>query len=190
MGRPLRIQYPGAQYHLWTRGVDGRPIFRTVAHRLLVLRLVTRVVGLDEWIVHAFCLMTNHLHLLVETPRGNLAGGAHRFLSHYAREFNATEPRRGHLFENRYGARLIRNEQQFLTTARYIVRNPVEARLCRRPEDWRWSSYRATAGLAHRPAFLTTGPLLELLDPRPPVARALYRTLCDEPLPRSGKIAA
>jgi hypothetical protein len=113
-----------------------------------------------------------------------------RLLAHYAREHNARAGRNGHLFERRYLDRLVETDEHLISTARYLVRNPVEARLCDHPGDWPWSSYRATAGLAPRPRFLTTARVLAALDPRRPVARTLYRSFCDELEARSGKIAA
>jgi REP element-mobilizing transposase RayT len=175
MGRPLRIQFPGAIYHVVTRGVDRRPIFRVDDHRLLLLRLLGRTVELDEIRIHAYCLMTNHLHLLVETPRGNLAQATHRLLSHYAREFNASDGRRGHLFETRYGAGLVQSEDQLLTTVRYIVRNPLRAGIAPTAGRYAWSSHRATAGLEPCPPFLTTAVVLDLLHPSPGEARRRYR---------------
>ena len=190
MPQPLRIQSDEVLYHVTTRGVDGRAIFLDDDDRRFFLHLLARVVRLDGFVVHAYCLMTNHVHLLVETPRANLAHGMQRLLSHYAREHNARTGRRGHLFERRYLDRLVETEEHLVSAARYVARNPVEARLCADPHDWRWSSYRATAGLTPRPRFLTTTGILTALDRRPPVARALYRTLCDEPDLRRGKIAA
>jgi REP element-mobilizing transposase RayT len=190
MPQPLRIQSDEVLYHLTTRGVDRRAIFLDDDDRRFFLRVLDRVVRLDGFVVHAYCLMTNHVHLLVETPRANLAHGMQRLLAHYAREHNARAGRRGHLFERRYLDRLVETEEHLVSTARYLARNPVEARLCARPRDWRWSSYRATAGLARRPPLLTTARVLAAFDPRPQTARTLYRGSCDEPDARNGKIAA
>jgi REP element-mobilizing transposase RayT len=190
MPQPLRIQSDEVLYHLTTRGVDRRAIFLDDDDRRFFLRLLDRVVRLDGFVIHAYCLMTNHVHLLVETPRANLAHGIQRLLAHYAREHNARAGRRGHLFERRYLDRLVETEEHLISTARYLARNPVEAGLCPNPADWRWSSHRATAGLAPRPRFLTTTRILAAFDHRRPVARALYRTLCDEPDAPTGKIAA
>jgi putative transposase len=175
MARPLRIQFPGAVYHLTTRGVDRQPIFRDRDDRLAFLRLLDRVATLDEFRIHAFCLMTNHVHLLVETPRGNVGTGMHRLLHRHARRFNHRHGRRGHLFEERYGSSLLRSEEHLLSAARYIALNPVRAGLCDDPAAWPWSSHRATAGLGPRPRFLVTDWLLGVLDARPEVAHARYR---------------
>jgi REP element-mobilizing transposase RayT len=175
MARPLRIQFPGAIYHLTTRGVDRQPIFRDRDDRLAFLRLLDGVATLDEFRIHAFCLMTNHVHLLVETPRGNVGTGMHRLLHRHARRFNHRHGRRGHLFEERYGSSLLRSEEHLLSAARYIALNPVRAGLCDDPAAWPWSSHRATAGLGPRPRFLVTDWLLGVLDARPEVAHARYR---------------
>ena len=190
MPQPLRIQSDEVLYHLTTRGVDRRAIFLDDDDRRFFLRLLDRVVRLDGFVIHAYCLMTNHVHLLVETPGANVARGMQRLLAHYAREHNARAGRHGHLFARRYLDRLVETDEHLISTARYLVRNPVEARLCDHPGDWPWSSYRATAGLAPRPRFLTTARVLAALDPRRPVARTLYRSFCDELEARSGKIAA
>lgn len=191
MPQPPRLQAPDVLYHLNTRGVDRRPIFLDDDDRRFFLRLLARVVRLDGFVVHAYCLMTNHVHLLVETPNANLAHGMQRLLSHYAREHNARVARSGHLFERRYFDRLVETEEHLLSTSRYIVRNPVEAGLCAQPADWPWSSYRATAGLRPRPRFLATERILTALDHRPAVARRLYRAfVCDGSEARRGKIAA
>ena len=190
MPQPIRIQSDEVLYHLTTRGVDRRPIFLDDDDRRFFLRLLARVVRVDGFVVHAYCLMTNHVHLLVETPRANLAHGLQRLLAHYAREHNARVGRRGHLFERRYLDRLVETEEHLISTARYLARNPVEAHLCAHPAEWRWSSYRATAGLAPRPPYLTSAHVLAALDRRRHVARDLYRALCDGPSAPTGKIAA
>jgi REP element-mobilizing transposase RayT len=190
MPQPLRIQSDEVLYHLTTRGVDRRAIFLDDDDRRFFLRLLDRVVRRDGFVIHAYCLMTNHVHLLVETPHANVARGMQRLLGHYAREHNARAGRRGHLFERRYLDRLVETEEHLISTARYLARNPVEARLCDHPSEWPWSSYRATAGLAPRPRFLTTARVLAVLDRRRAVARTLYLSICDEQEAPSGKIAA
>lgn len=190
MPQPPRLQSDEVLYHLTTRGVDRRAIFLDDEDRRFFLRLLARIVRVDGFVVHAYCLMPNHVHLLVETPRANLAHGMQRLLGHYAREHNARAGRRGHLFERRYLDKLVETEEHLISTARYLARNPVEAGLCAHPADWRWSSYRATAGLAPRPRFLTTTSILAALDAYCPVAHTLYRSLCDGAEAATGKIAA
>ncbi len=111
-------------------------------------------------IVYAWCLMPNHYHLLVETPRGNLSRAIHHLNGVYAQGFNRRHDRAGHLLEGRYKAILVQREAHLLELARYIVLNPVRAGLCDLPEEFRWSSFRATAGFDAVPPFLSVGPLL------------------------------
>ena len=110
----------------------------------------------DCLLCHAYCLMPNHYHLIVETPRGNLDEAMHRLNSTYAVRFNRQHDRTGHVFQGRYGAKLITDNDYALAVVRYVAANPVQAGLCEMPEDWPWSSYAATAGLARPQPFLTS----------------------------------
>jgi putative transposase len=126
-------------------------------------RFLTVLAGVVEelgWLCPAYCLMTNHFHLLVQTPQPDLAVGMHRVNSAHANYFNRRHDHVGHLFQARYDAEVVQREAHLLEACRYIVLNPVRAGICRRPGDWRWSSYRATAGHIARPAFLAKGWLL------------------------------
>ena len=107
---------------------------------------------LDGLLCHAYCLMENHYHLLVETPRANLDDAMQRLNGTYAMRFNRHHERTGHVFQGRYGAKLITDDDYALTVVRYIAANPVQAGLCAAPEEWPWSSYAATAGLASAPS--------------------------------------
>jgi REP element-mobilizing transposase RayT len=111
---------------------------------------------LDGVLCHAYCLMPNHYHLLVETPRANLDDAMQRLNGTYAMRFNRHHERTGHVFQGRYGSKLISDDAYALTVVQYIAANPVRAGLCRRPEEWRWSSYAATAGFVASQPFLTT----------------------------------
>lgn len=111
---------------------------------------------LDGLLCHAYCLMPNHYHLLLETPRANLDAAMHRLNSTYAIRFNRHHERTGHVFQGRYGAKLITTDSYARSVVRYIALNPVEAALCAAPEEWPWSSYAATAGLAAPEPFLTS----------------------------------
>ena len=150
MARPPRFQPAGGMFHVTTRGNRGQPIFLDDPDRLLFLRLFRRVVRTAEWRQLAWCLMTNHFHLVVQTPTESLAMGMERLNGVYARRFNARHGYQGHLFERRYDARFIDSEEQLETTVRYVAFNPVRAGLCRNPQDWRWSSFY---GLARKFAF-------------------------------------
>jgi len=116
------------------------------------------------WRVHSYCLMQNHYHLLLETPEANLAVGMQTLNSTYSHQTNRAYGRIGHLFQRRYGSRLLTDGEHMLEVIRYIPLNPVRADLCAEPEAWPWSSYAATLGLVPRPAFLCTSWTLALFS--------------------------
>lgn len=153
MGRRPRTELAGGIHHVFARGVDKQPIFRDDVDREIYLTTLGRVAHDMGWRVLAYCLMENHIHLLIETPKANLGRGMQRLHSAYALAFNTRHDRVGHLFQGRFGAVLITTDEQFWTVAAYIARNPVEASLCSEPEDWRWSSHRAAIG-GPRPSWL------------------------------------
>jgi putative transposase len=154
MARPLRLEYAGAVYHVMTRGHERGSVFRDDKDRERFLDIVGAVCLEQGWVVHGYCLMGNHFHLLVETPRGDLSAGMRSINGRYAQFFNRRHDRRGHLFEGRFRAILVQKDEHLLELCRYVVLNPVRARLVDRPEQWPWSSYRATAGLGQGPDWL------------------------------------
>jgi putative transposase len=131
----------GALHHVYARGNRRQRVFVDERDRLTYLGLLGAVVREFEWRCLAYCLMGNHVHLLVETPRANLGVGIQRLHGVYGRRFNQRHDHRGHLFEGRYNSVLIRSDEQLWTVLRYIAMNPVEAGLCERPDQWRWSSW-------------------------------------------------
>jgi REP element-mobilizing transposase RayT len=161
-------------YHVTTRGNNRERIFAGPADNELLLSFLAKVVDGHGWLCHAYCLMTNHYHLLVQTPKANLAAGMHELNSRYAKAFLARQGRTGHAFERRYHARLIERQAHLLEVCRYIVLNPTRAKPSCPVADWPWSSYRATGGLAARPAFLTTEWVLGNFG-TPARARERYR---------------
>jgi REP element-mobilizing transposase RayT len=183
MATPHRPQFPGGLYHVTVRGVDRRRIVRDDIDRELWEALLGRAIVKSDAVLHAWCLMTNHSHLVVETPRGNIADLMQRHNSTYARTYNRRHGRVGHLFQDRYFSILIQKESHLLETARYVVLNPVRARACERAEDWPWSSYRATAGLTDGPRWLTTSWLLEHFAHDVETARARYTEFVAEGAP-------
>lgn len=154
MGAVRRIQRSDCFYHVTSRGNLRAPIFHGDEDRARFLGLVGRASVRDGLVCHAYCLMGNHYHLLVETPRANLGEAMHRINRGYAHQFNAIHEREGHLFERRYRSWVMRDQMRLMEALRYIVRNPVRAGLCSAPGEWPWSSHRAAAGLAARPSFL------------------------------------
>jgi REP element-mobilizing transposase RayT len=164
VARALRENVEDGLYHAWTRGNRKQATFLTDRDRFIFLSLLGKVVERMEWRLLAYCLMGNHLHLIVETPRGNLSEGMQRLLSRYALGFNQRHDEVGHLFQGRFGANRITTDEQLWAAAAYVARNPVEAGLCERAEDWRWSSHAATIGLATPPAWLDSPRLIALLE--------------------------
>ncbi|HET7378520.1 MAG TPA: transposase [Gaiellales bacterium] len=164
------------------RGNNRRTIFASDADRRLFLTSLGTARGRCGWRIHMYCLMTNHFHLLVETPEPNIAIGMQWLNSRYAHCFNRTYERIGHLFQRRYADGLIQDDEHLRTVMRYIPLNPVKAKLCGRPEDWPWSSYQATLGLCAPPRFLTIDWLLAKFDPRQDEARERYRDWVEDGL--------
>jgi putative transposase len=160
MPRRPREQIEGGVYHVFARGNGRQPIFVDDVDRLCYLGVLGSVVCRRRWNCLAYCLMGNHVHLLVETPEPNLARGMQALQSFYAQTFNERHGRSGHVFEGRYGAKRAHDDGQLRTAAAYIARNPVAAGRCHRAEDWRWSSHAATLDQAG-PAWLAIDRLLE-----------------------------
>ncbi|MGH3080103.1 MAG: transposase [Gaiellaceae bacterium] len=175
MARPLRVCPPGAVVHVITRGNERGLIFRDDDDRHAFLALLARAVGRHQWLCHTYCLMDNHYHLLLEVPLGNLPIGMRHLNGVYAQQFNARYGRCGHLFQARYRSILVEKNAYLLSVSRYIVLNPVRAGIVRRAGDYRWSSYRATVGLADRPEFLTIDWLLAQFSSRRGSAQERYR---------------
>jgi putative transposase len=163
VARPLRVLFPGALYHVFARGNERRPIFGDESDYNRFLTLVESTLARHGWLCHSYCLMTNHYHLLVETPRANLPAGMRHLNGCYTQYFNRRRERVGHLFQGRYMSVLVEEESGLLPVVRYIARNPVRAGMCNRPEEWRWSSYAATIGEEPAPAWLATNWLVEQL---------------------------
>lgn len=160
MSRPLRLTFAGALYHVTSRGDRRGAIFKTDRDRAKFNGLLGQVVERYAWRIHAWCQMTNHYHLLVETPFGNLPQGMRQINGGYANAFNRAHRLVGHVFQGRYKAILVQREAHLLELARYIVLNPVRAGMVDRAEQWRWSSYRLTGGLAEPDHWLTVDAIL------------------------------
>ena len=141
MARPLRIQFPGAVYHVISRGNERKPIVRDDADREKRLDWLRRTVETYGWHLHAFTLMTNHEHLFVQTPEANLSAGMQYLNGSYTSYFNRRHRRAGHLFQGRFKGHLVEEEGYYLEISRYIHLNSVRARMVARPEDYPWSSY-------------------------------------------------
>jgi putative transposase len=164
MARPLRIEFPGAVYHITSRGNAKQVIFLGNEDRSKFIRVLSTVIERFHWFCHAYCLMDNHYHLIVETPEGNLSQGMRQLNGVYTQVFNQRHQRIGHLFQGRYKAIIVEKDSHLLSLCRYVVLNPVRAGMVRKPEEWAWSSYRATIGAAKRPLFLKVEWLLSQFD--------------------------
>lgn len=165
MARSLRLEYPGAIWHLTSRGNERRDIFRADCDRRRFLDILADVVEMTHWVVSAYALMSNHYHLLLETPLPTLSVGAKRLNERYAQAFNIEHRRVGHLFQGRFKAILVEREAHYLELVRYVVLNPVRAGIVRFPGDYEWSSYRATAGLSAPPRWLAVDDVLDEFGP-------------------------
>jgi putative transposase len=178
--RPLRIQVPGGIYHVTTRGVRQTLIYRENADRDAFLAILGVVVSRRYWICHAYCLMGNHYHLLVETPDPDIAAGMQLLNGFYAQYFNDRHGERGHVFDRRYASELIETEQHLAASCCYIALNPVRAGLCETPAQWEWSSYLPMVGARPSPEFLTVDWALGLFGHEPERARSAFRSICEE----------
>lgn len=174
MARPLRLEHPGAIWHVTARGNERGDVFRDDVDREEFLSVLGRTVSLYGWRLHAYVLMGNHYHLLVETPEPTLSRGMRDLNGVTTQRFNRRHGRTGHLFEGRFKAILVEREAHLLEVARYVVLNPVKAGLARSAAGWTWSSYKATAGLVEGPEWLDTGWTLEQFGRRPSEARRRY----------------
>jgi len=173
MARPLRLEYAGALYHVTSRGNAKADIFLDDADRRVFLRILGATIDRYRWVLHAYCLMGNHYHLLVETLQPNLSRGMRQVNGVYTQCFNRRHKHVGHLFQGRFGAILVERESHLLELARYVPLNPVRAGFVNSAAQWPWSSYRATAGLEAPSPWLTVGVVLEHFGPDP--GRALAR---------------
>ena len=160
MARPLRIELSGGLYHVTSRGDRREDIYFSDADREDWLTLFAHVCARFNWVCHAYCLMSNHYHLVVETPEGNLAKGMRQLNGVYTQMMNRTHGRVGHVFQGRYKAILVEKDSYLLELARYVVLNPVRANMVSDLGDWPWSSYPAMIGQAPVPVWLQTDWLL------------------------------
>jgi REP element-mobilizing transposase RayT len=175
MARPLRVEFPGAVYHVTSRGNARQSIFIDDENRGGFLDVLSIVVERFKWLCHAYCLMENHYHLLIETPNGNLSRGMRELNGVYTQWFNQRGRRVGHLFQGRYKAIIVEKDNHLLSLCRYVVLNPLRVGLIKKPEQWRWSSFRATTGLVKRPSFLTVDWVLSQFGGRKRGAMEKYR---------------
>lgn len=180
MSRPLRIEFAGALYHITARGNARQAIYDDDQDRHTFLEYLSKVIKRYDWLCHAYCLMDNHYHLLVETQSSTLSKGMKHLNGNYTQAYNRRHNRVGHLFQGRYKSILVEKDSYLLELSRYIVLNPVRARMVRSAQDWPWSSYRAITGLATKPDYLTTDCILGLFGMKRAIAQQSYRQFVAE----------
>lgn len=174
MARPLRLEFTGALYHITSRGNERKAIYFDDTDFELFLMLLGKVCEQYNWVVHAYCLMTNHYHLLVETPDANLSKGMRQLNGTFTQAINRKHKRVGHLFQGRYKAILVDKDAYLLELSRYIVLNPTRANMVQALDDWPWSSWRAVMGIAASPSWLATDALLSMFSKQRKTAREKY----------------
>lgn len=184
MARPLRVEYPGAFYHITSRGNAGDRIFRSDRDRRIFLEVLGETVEQFRWICHAYCLMENHYHLVIETPQANLSRGMRHLNGVYTQKYNWHHSRMGHVFQGRFKAIVVDRDSYLLELSRYVALNPVRANIVKHPGEWKWSSYLATAGKDRLPVFLTTDFILALFAKRRSRAQELYASFVMEGVTR------
>ena len=160
MSRPLRLEFEGGFYHITSRGDRKEIIYESDADRRGFISLLASVCKTFNWSCHAYCLMDNHYHLLVETPEANLSRGMRQLNGVYTQQSNRRHKRCGHVFQGRYHSVVVDKESYLLELTRYVVLNPVRAGKVRGAQEWPWSSYRAMIGLAKKPEWLQVDWLL------------------------------
>jgi putative transposase len=176
MARLLRVEHEGAIHHVTVRSNSGNDLYRNDQDREYFLYRLGESAQLHEVRVYLYCLMSNHFHLLVQTPRGNLGRFMHSLLTGYTIFYNRRHRTHGHVTQGRYGARLVSGDDYLLKLSRYVHLNPVKVETYRtRPlperlkalREYRWSSLSAYAGRERPPAWLHTGPMLALVEGAP-----------------------
>ncbi len=174
MARPLRLEFSGALYHVTARGDHGEVIYRDDKDRYVWLETVELICKRFNVLVHAYCQMTNHYHMLLETNEGNLSQAMRQLNGIYTQRFNRRHELAGHLFQGRYKAILVQKESHLLELIRYVVLNPIRAGIASELAYWSWSSHFATMGKVQSPPWLNTDWVLSQFGANKTVARANY----------------
>lgn len=174
MSRPLRVELAGGLYHVTSRGDRREDIYFSDADRQQWLTIFAEVCQRFNWRCHAWCQMTNHYHLVIETPEANLAQGMRQLNGVYTQYVNREHQRVGHVFQGRYKAILVERDAYLVELARYVVLNPVRAGMVSLPGEWPWSSWSAMLGHSPSPGWLETRWLLRQFSEDDTQARQAY----------------
>ncbi|WP_229259945.1 transposase [Duganella aquatilis] len=164
MSRPLRLEFAGALYHVTARGDRQHVIYRDDTDRFAWLEMLAKICVRFNSIVYSFCQMTNHYHLLIETAEPNLSDGMRQLNGMYSQYFNRRHHLVGHVFQGRYRAILVQKESHLRELARYVVLNPIRAKMVDTLDEWPWSSYALTIQAEPSPPWLRAELLLEQPD--------------------------
>ena len=180
MARPLRIQYSGAFYHVTSRGNERKAIFKTDKDRERFLSYLQSAHERYGAVIHVYCLMSNHYHLLVETPRSNLSQILHHLNGAYTTYFNLKRQRSGHLFQGRYRAILVEKDVYCQELSRYIHLNPLRTGMVKDLREYPWASYPYYIGLKKSPSWLETGYILGYFGQEEGRAQRKYKGYVEE----------
>jgi putative transposase len=180
MTRPLRLEHEGAIWHVTSRGNERRDIFRDRNDRSTFIEILGNTVVNARWRLYAYVLMSNHYHLLIETPERTLSRGVKQLNETWAQHFNWRHARVGHLFQGRFKGILVEREAHLLELVRYIVLNPVRCGAVSSAADYEWSNYRATASLEPAPEWLDVDWTLAQFDADRDIALEKYRAFVDD----------
>lgn len=185
MSRPIRLEFPDALYHITSRGDRREDIYDDDADREAFLKIFSKVIEQNNWYCYSYCLMSNHYHLLVQTPDANLSKGMRQLNGIYTQYYNRRHGLTGHLFQGRYKSILVDQDAYLLELSRYIVLNPVKAGMVKSVEKWVWSSYRAMVGMTPSPEWLSSEFLLSQFSKQRKTAIKRYRQFVSEGLKNS-----
>jgi REP element-mobilizing transposase RayT len=180
MPRSHRLQVAGGIYHLTARGNRRQDIFVDDDDREFFLRLLDGLARRRGWAGLAYCLMRNHYHLVAETPDEDLSAGMQWLNGTYAQLFNARHGYSGHLFQGRFHSVLVESQWHLLELSRYLAQNPVRARFCADPKQWRWSSYRVVLGASRPRRFLRPERVLALFGTPRSSARKRFESFVND----------
>lgn len=182
MGRPLRIQYPGALYHITSRGNEKKKIYLDDTDRIKFLEILREYHVRYGILIHSYVLMDNHYHLILETPKGNLLKVMHGINGGYTGYFNRKYKRAGHLFQGRYKGILVDKDNYLVQLGRYVHLNPVRAAIVGRPEQYKWSSYPGYIGKEKEYQWVEYSWMLSKFGSNTKRAREKYREYVEEGL--------
>ena len=174
MPRRPRSIVPNGVYHVTSRGNRRQQIFVDDRDREFFLGMLATICARRGWSCRGYCLMSNHYHVVVETPHADLSAGMQALNGEYAHYFNFVHGAVGHLFQARFHAVLVESDPHLAELSRYLALNPVRAGLARTARDWRWSSYPAIADSRSSPEFVDVQAILVLFGPEQDRARASF----------------